>query len=391
METKTETAWDHLATQIAAEASAAKLPWVRASSMPRFFACASSELETEAPIDYPSQAAADGQAGHKAIEITANGATPDLVQIAEDFQTDLTELADAHANAVVIWDRIKQYFPAGTQAEARLKCTITGGRADLVFGDGQTASICDWKFGSIRRDHRAQVLAYAYALAESRGFPASGQIDAWVAYPRLDIEAEHFAIMAEDLIEFRRRFVEQAGKIGAGGQYAPGDACRYCKRQCVCQAREDWIRASGNAIAATPGAELTAQQLGELYPQAKVLEKALTEYSKALRTALDSEGQIPTGDGKKLTLNEVSKVELDPRKAWPVLVGLGFSQDDINAALKLSKTKVTKTLKDRAPRGNKQSVVDEAMAELERAGAVRRFRYLKIQPRIGRGLSKKYT
>lgn len=371
--------WDHLAAEMKAEQEERKLPFVRASSMPRFFDCASSEDDTDHPIDYDTGAGRMGIGNHKAIATTVEGTVPVLAQIAEDFGIELNDLVATHTNARRIWDRLRPYFPEGTQPEAKVRGSFTGGTADLIYADGHTMAFLDWKFGMVKRNNRPQVTSYAYAAVERLGFPESGQIDAWVAYPRLDDEPEHFAILPEDLEAFRERFMDQARKVGK--VYSPGDACNFCRLRFECAARANWIRSAANAVAEVQGRELTSTELGELYPQAKALEKALEQYSKALTAAVKAEGEVLTGDGRKLTMNTVFKESIDARKAWAVLKRHGFDDDGLNGIITLGKTKVVNVLKEQAPRGKKTARVQEVWTELEEAGAISRFTYEKLQPR----------
>ena len=362
----------------AARAAPEPSRWVRASSVPRFFACASSEADTEAPFNPTSDAAEMGRGNHLAIEHTVRGEVPNLAQIAEDHGIELAGLVETHRNAVAIWEKLEPYFGAGTKAEMRLEGAFTGGTADLIEADADHIAILDWKFGSVRRAYRPQVLAYGQAAVDSFGWPASGQIDCWIAYPRLSEEPDYFAVLPEDLEAFRRRWAEQERSIGK--QYAPGESCGYCRRKLECRAREDYTRTAASSLTVIDADTMTAQDLAKLYPQAQMLEKALAHYKAVLRDLVAEAGALDTGDGKTLKLVEVTKESLDPELAEDVAKNLlGLSDDNFRATLTVSKAKLIKAVKDRAPRGKKEDAAKQAMGALNEAGAVRRFTYTKLQ------------
>jgi len=85
--------------------------------------------------------------------------------------------------------------------------------------------------------------------------------------------------------------------------------CQWCPRAHECKAHDELVRSSATALLATESKALTSEGLASLYPQAKLLEKALKSYDKQLKAAVET-GPIPIGDGMVLDFREEQREKI---------------------------------------------------------------------------------
>ena len=73
--------------------------------------------------------------------------------------------------------------------------------------------------------------------------------------------------------------------------------------------------------------------------------------------------------------------ELDPQKAWGVLDGIGFTESDFAAVIKMPISKVEKRVGEMAGRGNGAAAKRDLAAKLELAGAITINEVQKLEER----------
>lgn len=337
------------------------------SKIPLLFQCPSSALPCEHPYDAPSDAGNLGQAVHVSLGEMVMGRTPDFGAIAKRFDCAERDLRALHFFGTLAWAEIASYFPA-PQIEQQLSAGELRGRVDVIHRDDDNICILDWKTSRQRSNVRPQLHGYACCADDSYGMPRSGCIRVFTVWLRLG-QVDLATMRHVDLDGFREDFANAKRRIGK--QFSPGEACTFCPRQLVCEARRDYVRTSADALAVVgAGAVPTQRTLLALYPRAKTLENALQQYRKAMRMYLRETGPVSDEQGNTYELQETKRENIDARKAWPVLVGQGFSDDELAQCVSMSTTPVMDCAAARAPRGRKKAAKDSLRALLRERGCM---------------------
>lgn len=339
---------------------------IRCSAIPRLLVCPSSHADGWR-LDEPSEPGQAGSAVHLALADLVAGREPDLASCAARYGADADEVERLYAYGRRAWAQLAPQLPSGAalRSEVALAHPLWRGTADIAAHDGERALILDWKSGRVRRDHSAQVAAYAGALAHEYGWPTSGHITVALVWLQAG-ELEVVEVRPADVEALEARVTDAITRCGK--DYAPGEACAYCPRVGDCHPRAAWMRTSALALADAPPAELTPQLLGRLHPQAKALRKALDAYDAALRSALQA-GPIDLADGSRLELVERQIERLRPREAWPLLedaIGL----DALAEVVTISKTAALDAVGKAAGKGNGARAKGAMIEKLRAAGAL---------------------
>mgnify|MGYP001814789021 CR=1 FL=1 len=347
------------------------------SALPLLLDCPSSQEPTEHPYDPGSDAADMGSGTHDGLAEHVMGRDQDLATLAKSYGVHLGELRKLVGYGKLAWDEIKDDFP-NVQVEVPLQsvCGLRG-RADIFGMSDDLMAFGDWKTSRERSDVRAQLKGYALAAADMYGLPPSGQVQAFTIWLRLgEIDCETFS--ADELARFR----DQVGwaKRSIGKRYAPGEACTYCRRQLVCEAKREYLQAAVGALQPLGvGMRLDPASLPGLYVRARVLGRALDQFRSALRVHLRDAGPQPDGHGGILELQTRCREEIDPLKAWPLLTGEGFTDDDLATCVTLSSGAISDVAAAKAPKGMKGKARQAIRQLLRDKGATTRKEYQQIQ------------
>ncbi len=348
------------------------MPQVRPSRLPLAHECPSSLLPACHPVSSGSVASDVGQALHYAAGALVLGKPFDVAAIAKSFSVDRDELGILMFQAARAWSYMRIYF-ANPRVEYPLRSELLGGgTVDVLHHDGDTAAINDWKSGRVQRNYRWQLWGYAYDVRETLGMPRSGRIESALTWVRSgDIEQHGFTEAELDAMADQHRALES----GIGKVYSPGEHCGFCPRRHECGAYADALRTTTAVLAPAGDATgMTAEQLAQLYPRAKLLEKALETYNQLLKAALSDGTRLPIGDGRVLHLTEVRRTKLDPSRTLAALRAAGWSEADIDACLDVSKSRVEEIAEaaGRAmkARGAIKAERERVLKQLEDAGAV---------------------
>lgn len=356
---------------------------IRCSSLPRAHACPSSLVEDDYIYDSRSPYARRGSAVHDALAAGVMGLEPDLYAIATAWRMDLDELERLYHIGMRAWAALKHLFPHG-KAEVRLTGEFASGTADVVDASGDVWRILDWKSGYVERDYSEQLLGYAHALACTMNDVPPGGIQCLTVYLELGTW-EAFDVDGPMLQAFSER-TEQLSR-DAGRIYSPGEHCQYCPRQLRCQARADYLRASCNALVEYVGemearelAEVAGAKLAEAYPKIQQLERVVETYREAVRMALEfNGGRAPVGDGRTLMLLEQERQKVNVKsELWDVLARNGFTRDDRDACVSISKEALQKVVGNKAPPRQKGKYAAALVKELDQAGCITRKTFKKL-------------
>jgi hypothetical protein len=133
----------------------------------------------------------------------------------------------------------------------------------------------------------------------------------------------------------------------------------------------DSIQTADNDIA-------TTAVIAGLYDKSRMVARALRHYDDVLKSLL-AEGPLVTSDGRTITIEPQEQDYIKPSKAIRLFrEELKLTADEVNIALKITKSGLQEVLKGRAPRGKAAAYMRTAMARLCEVGAVEKV----IKPRI---------
>jgi len=346
---------------------------VSGSRVGRFLACPSSQLVVPDGYLYSprTQDALTGSAAHAVIAESVLGREVDVVSICHDYGADPGEVNILHVMALQAWREISQWVPE-PRVEFDVDGDLTYGRADVLSTDGESMSIVDWDFGWAGTDKRYQLRAYADAARQMFGMPRKGTIEAFHVLARKGTY-NVYHLDAGELDAFRERVQTSIRRCGI--DYGPGhDTCKFCPRQLVCVARQDYLR---QCVALMPSTQealvMDDSALARIYPAFKEVKKLVDTFDKMLTTRLVEGAALSLGNGKILTLSEQEYDQIDPLIAWPFMQAR-LTDTQIAQVLSVGKRDLLDAIAEGAPRGQKGKVKDEFLGELREAGAVHRHK-----------------
>ena len=285
---------------------------IRCSSLPRTLACPASKIPPKTKISGDTTAADLGNAVHAVLAVCVLDKLDrilDVRQTAKRWNADPEQVSILAATALKWWREQLRDRVAVVSVETEMQTIIPGtewwltGHSDLIveYPTGEHA-IIDWKSGYVDWGYIDQLKGYVYLASELH------EAQDWKAatvWPRLG-EVKTIDITEEDIEDLKKRMVHAVQSDEA----CPGPhQCQWCPRAHECKAHDELVRSSATALLATESKALTAEGLASLYPQAKLLEKALKSYDKQLKAAVAA-GPIPIGDGMVLDFREETREKI---------------------------------------------------------------------------------
>ena len=378
------------------QAAKEKILWP--SAIPMMEACPASLEEAEIKIDRVGEPAKLGKAVHSICEeIVKTDRIPELRPFAlennvEDKMDDLEFLAHS---ACRLWEGTKEQpglkryfhnpsvevtddftFQATNQFGEKVPVRIHG-RADVqeIFDDH--AIVLDWKTGRKHDEYNyvGQMKALAVlAAAKSKKIKKISTMLVWLregaASPIVTFTREE---LKRWLVSFAKHDLFWDGKT-----YRPGPHCRFCPRYLECPARKKMLSQS---IALFSNSDVTeklggwlkeSEKLAIAIDQARLVAQAAKDFVEQAKELLDGHEPIPV-PGKPgygyAVVEGSGAVKILPRKAWPI-ISEELDEDDIEACISISATKLKKALMNKAEHGQKAAFMKEMMEKLEKAGAL---------------------
>jgi hypothetical protein len=294
------------------------------------------------------------------------GLEVDLDQIALRFGVSVDELAQLYAYGTSAWRAMEREFPS-PQIERTLIGREIHGHVDVISVGPGAIVINDWKSNRIKREYREQLVGYAAAAVEEFGWPESGLVKivtTWLRFGEMDVEE----ITSDEVDALYHRISDAERDIGT--RYGPGSACKFCRRQLVCGARQEYMQAAATAIATVGTVDLNPDMLPLFFERARMLGGALEQYRQALKLYLKEHGPTEDGAGLMLELGETKLDKIIPKLAWDYLVDNGFTEDELAHCMSMSKTKIMEVAGGKAKRGLKGKVKAALLAALREGNAV---------------------
>lgn len=345
---------------------------MRCSKLPLFFECPSSASDWMRPIESSGDAADLGTVTHLALAAMVRGEEPELTAISRPHGVDIGEVERLFAYGKKAW---KEIGPSvhDPMAEKSYQCDALRGTCDVESGSGQKV-IVDWKSGQIYRDHKEQMRGYA-ALVRGGNDYNRGIIKAVIVWLQLGFY-EVYDFTEDDTDSLLMTDIPGlAAKIGK--HYSPGADCAFCRGRAECRAKADYERMAANAIAVQDPQALTRDRLAALYPQAKMLKSALEAYDEMLKAAL-VDGPLIIPDGRQIELKAMTKQEISPLEAWPILAA-ELTQDELAGCITVGKGKLMDAVGAKAAKGMKGKEQGRIMARLKESGAISETSFTRVQ------------
>ena len=263
------------------------------SSLPALFDCPSSQLPTTHPYDPQSDVADLGNAVHEALADHVAGDDPDVEAIARAHGVEARDVYPLVAMGKMAWDEVREHFPKPAVEHRLADDDNLRGRADVFSLTDESMSVLDWKTNRERADYGGQMLGYAACAEAQYGMPEGGHITVAIVWLRLG-EIDITRVYQDDIERFHHKM--KRALMDVGKRYAPGKACTFCRRQLVCQAKQEFIQSSVRSLQPwVEGKMIPLHGLNTLYPQAKALGRALDQYKEALKLLVRQHGPQPDG------------------------------------------------------------------------------------------------
>jgi hypothetical protein len=349
---------------------------IRAGEADIVINCSLAAQPPEIDIDTSGPEADLGRAVHDALEAwikAGTGTEPQPQPFANQHNVDVDKVAELIAFAPAALQQIREDL-SGLRAEVVIKGGGVRGRIDGLAVEVSpagpfSAAILDWKTGRDPQENSKplQRLAYASAVEATYGMPAQCYIytaEIWLAAQ--EIISSRYDI--DSIQGFRRKLAEQLAHPKA----SPGSHCKYCRRRFDCRERDQYLRSAALGLTIVGTEIQTTEALASLWDQSRALKKALEAYEKAVDLVVEENGNLDLGDGRRIIHGTKTLDDIDPRKAWPVMQAAGLTNDDLNAVVKIGKTRLLNAIGAKAPRGSKAAAKAEMVTRLDEAGAISR-------------------
>lgn len=347
----------------------------RASELNIIVRCGLAAEPPEKKIDSSGPEANLGQAVHESADTWIKGGMvgePKAQPHANQWGVDVSQV---EALVERIPEAIKEIREdlSGLESEISVEGGLVRGRIDaisVIWAEDKpfSVSILDWKTGRDPQGGKPeQRLGYASAVEAMHGMPHQGYIhtaEIWLATGEI-LESRHDL---DSIQGFRRRLEDRIKYKTAN----PGSHCRYCNRRFECSERFAYVRSAVSALARVAPGEVSADQVAELWDKSRAVKRAVEAYEKLVDDLLEQHGDLVLPDGRRLVLGTKTRETIDAQLAWPVMRGAGLSNQEINGALTVSKTKLLAAVKNKAPRGEKAKVGADLMTQLDLQGAIAR-------------------
>lgn len=226
-----------------------------ASGAHRWMNCLpSAKLEEQFP-DTTSEAAREGTLAHEICEAKAMGMLGRITEDVESrfleehrqnelYQPEMEGYTDAYVEFIhneMIGYEVEPYVALEKRVNLSKYIPEGFGSVDCVMIGGDTIEVIDFKYGKgvpVSAEYNPQMMLYALGAFEAyRILYRFDRVKMTIYQPRIDNTNSWECSLAE-LLAFGED-VKRAAAIAyeGGGDYVPGDHCKFCRARAVCRAR----------------------------------------------------------------------------------------------------------------------------------------------------------
>lgn len=354
---------------------------IRCSSLPRLLSCTASAASPDVDINESATIASLGSAAHEIYAAMVNEdfrQIPNTYKIADKWGVEETELTQLAYEGFNMWQNLKNLVDV-KETEYEMKSALSGdltltGHADVIgslTGAPETVVIIDWKTGYKESSYIDQLKGYALlALIEN---PKATTAKLVVSWTRLGVYDVHDFTRDESVkfcAEVVKKLAPDCEKV-----YVPSESnCTYCPHKYECEAKRQMMQSAGRDIISIAGDgrqnAISMVDLARLYPKSRMLKKALDEYDRQVKEAIELNGGSIAFENGLLEMVESERSEIT------------FNQDIISEYVTpevlqeirpsvISKTVLEKAVADCAPRGAKGTRKENCLAALREADCIK--------------------
>ncbi len=262
--------------------------------------CTASVRAEENIPETDSEYAAEGTLAHAIAELklcSRFGLLPadvcksrlDMLRADPLYQKEMEEYTDIYADEIM---KVCCAFPEKPYVIVEKRLDMGHivpdcfGTADCIVLYGTILHIFDFKYGkgvSVSAENNPQLRLYALgAIGEYSVFGKIKTVFMNIIQPRIDNICSA-CMPAEELTAWGDKFGRRVkASIAAGGEFVPGEHCRFCKAKAKCRARAEMLLSAEEQKAREDRGEmLTDEEIGEVLLRAQLLAgwvKGLEEY-----------------------------------------------------------------------------------------------------------------
>jgi len=371
------------------------IPRVRCSSLPRILSCTASAENPDIDIDTSGGVASVGTAAHEfyADMVLKGLDSPEyLFEIASKYGVDEDELSMLSWAGIREWKKIRDRIKVtGVEMEMEQYVDIDGVSSFLLSGhpdvigelkdDPSVGVVVDWKAGYKENGYIEQCKGYGLLDALIRIVEQEDPKEKYlllVVWTRLGM-TETFEVSRDEIMSFS----DDICKVFTNTEkrYTPCDSnCMYCPKKRECPARRELMNSTANDIISMSnndetGGALTVEKLVSLYPQSRILKRAIDAYEKELKAAVeDAGGSIESGDSVAcFKESERKSITFNPE------IISAYVEDMADIKSTVSKKDLEKNIVSFAPKRQGGKLIKECMAKLDDAGCVSRSTFKKLE------------
>lgn len=375
-----------------------------ASSLPRIVLCPASLYvkPDEMLIKSSGKPAKLGSAVHEVCENMVNNnltSLPDLKEISVRYEIEdmLDELRMLSNFALTAWNGgdkpLKSYF-RNPKCEERNTYSLKADDKDIEFVARSDIEeiiddrgvVVDWKSGYKQSDYIAQVKCNAFLLAaKDKTIKEVSTIIVWLRDRTMSVAT----FTREELRNWMRQLIRRVVR-GGENTFGPGEACLYCPRALSCPARKELSRGAielfsgSNIVEAGTTMLADPEKVYRAYTQAKMVQSVAKQFLAQLKEEIVASGPllIPGQEGRAIGIKtRKGKSNINAQAAWPIIAAR-LNDEEFAPCVTINKTKLTKAVMDKPPKGQKRGVVADLLRELEEANAIKREKDVEILTEI---------
>lgn len=347
-----------------------KVESIAASRIDLAFACSGSMLPIDEPHNPHIPASRLGTAVHDGMARVALGEPVDAPALSAAYDVDVKELEiliNFGRQAIEsIREPLRNSKTEIDLSSGNIRCRLDLCAVEMTPAGPTAIAITDWKSGRLMDPKPGQLLANAVAARRRYGMPSCGYIytgEVWLREREI-IERRPDAARLDAFEERLSQTLKYAGR-----SYSPGEHCGFCPHAVTCQPRVDYIRATAQALMARTILDVSPTVVADLWPGTRALKRAIADYESVANQLISEHGRIGLSDGSHIEFRQKTKSKIDPKKAWPVMVAAGLTENDIAGILSVGKGALIDAVRAKVPSGAKRGA--KKAAEISVLGALR--------------------